>query len=241
MMTYALIATLCLAPCQDADKPTEMVGRMLAKYSKATTLTGEITWTQQVKESSIVTKTTLQFDLPSKLYIRQERGGASSKGMFVVSDGTTFSYPVPPDLPSKLGERLSESVMLGGKSQTVRDIYSVISKSLIDRSLPLDVSIGRLEDLKFLRSQWVTMEVSGTATIDNNEITIIKGQWRPYGQAPPSGTYEMWLTKGDELRRYVQREKLEIDRVGLVEVVGIWDCKLVVDGKPDPDLFVIKK
>jgi len=240
-VTYAFVAALCLLPLQEADKPTELVGRMLAKYAKATSLTAEITWTQQVKDSSIVTKTALQLEAPSKLYIRQDRTGASAKSVFVVSDGTTFSYPVPPDLPSRPGERLSEAVSVGGRNQSFKDIYGVVSKALIDRSLPLDVAISRLEDLKFLRTQWVTMEISGTATIDNNEITIIKGQWRPYGQAPTSGTYEMWLTKTDELRRYVQREKLEIERIGLVEVVGIWDCKLVIDGKPDPDLFVIKK
>jgi hypothetical protein len=242
MTQFVCFLTLFAAQqAKPVDQPAQIVSRMLAKYAKATSLTGEIVWTQQLKDTSIVTKTVIQFESPSKLYIGQERTGSDGKSVYVVSDGTQFSYPVPPDLPARPGERLFEPVQLGNKAQSFRDIYGVVSRSLLDRSLPHDVAIARLEDLKFLREQWVTMEKSATAKVGDEELVVIRGSWRAYGSAPASGTYEMWISPSDELRRYVLRERLEIEQMGIVDVVGIWDCKLVIDGKPNPELFVVKK
>jgi hypothetical protein len=237
-----------------AEGAAELVGKMLRNYDSAQTLTGTIRFTQSVQNVSIVIDTNLQWAKPAKLFIRQDRRSSDPRTYFVTSDGKTFSYDLPEDRAGAPGERLFEPVSQPGRTLDYRDIYAAASRSLGDRSAPIDIAICRTEDLKFIRGQWATMEFAEKPGPDG--VRVIVGDWRQYANAPASGSFEMWITDDGDLKKYVQRETFQPEasaldekfrphpvplNVGPLQITSVWDVNLKVNGAPDPSLFKVIK
>lgn len=236
MIWMALTLATTLQPGPTA---AESMSKMLRRYADLPTLTGSITMTQRVGTATAIIKTQLQYERPSKLFIRQDLQSSTPQTWIVTSDGSTFSYNVPNDRPGRPGERLIEKVTSGGRLLEYQDIYAVASRSLGDRSLPLDIAISRLDDLKYLRDQWATL---GFIDPQPQGLIAIGGQWREYKTAPASGTFEIWVDKDGNLRRYIQRETLKpLPNAEPHLVTTVWDVDLVPNGKPNADLFRVLK
>lgn len=240
-MIATLLSSLVLsqAAAQDAQpSAAQIVGKMLAYYNDAKSMTGTITMTQSMMNQSTIYDSILQFELPSKLYLKQTHR-ATGRTTLVTSDGRAFSYNLPKHLQNLGGkdERLLEAVQQGGRALKVRDIYRASVESLADRSVPLDIAIGHPEDLKFIRSQWSTVAYQGKDKIGEESVHVIGGRWREYGDAPPSGTYKLVINEKHELRRYILHEALGVPGQGVQEVVTVWEVKLAKDGKPDVNAF----
>jgi len=215
-----------------------LVSRMLAKYVAAKRLRGQIIFLQRMDEKSLRTVTDLQADWPSKLMIRQVQNGTRPVASVVTSDGTTFSYPVPEDLASRANERLVESVEQIGQRLDFRRIYAITGRSIIDRSSALDIVIGRLDDLKFLRNQWATLTEMEGANVPN--CRSVGGQWREYGNAAVSGSYQMWIDANANLRRFALTESIAIQAGQPPKrIVSQWDVDVVVDGPVDAAMFTV--
>ncbi|HZH97804.1 MAG TPA: hypothetical protein VEX38_02430 [Fimbriimonadaceae bacterium] len=251
-MTTALIAAAlslsALSPQGgQAQQPSgsEIVGKMLAHYYGANTATGKIKLTQSMMNHSVVIETTLQFEKPSKLYIKQVQTGKSGQRTWLVtSDGKSFAYDPPSVVISRKPIRLMEAVQQNDKTLDVRDIYRAIVESLGDRSAPLDVVIGRREDLEFLQHQLATVRYAGRDKVGETEVNVITGDWREYGAAPVSGTYQMLITDAGELKRYARKETLAVamgngQSLPPQDVLTVWDVDVQVNGKPDPALFKV--
>jgi hypothetical protein len=213
---------------------------MFAKFAGAQTLTGRIVLTQGAMNQSGQLVTEVQYERPSKLFIRQTKG-TSSTSVTVASDGKLFTYPAPKLPWQSEGTRLFESVKVRDKTLTIGDIYSASGLSLIDRCAPLDIAIGRKEDLDFLRRQWATLEYKGTADRSGETVHVIMGSWRDYGNAPVTGQFRMLLSQDAELREYAVSEGVNIPDLGTrTTVMSVWDVKLQINGKPDPALFKVR-
>ncbi|HRF59935.1 MAG TPA: hypothetical protein PLH94_08485 [Fimbriimonadaceae bacterium] len=229
---------LAMAP-QPQPTAAETVSKMLRRYSDLSSLTGSITMTQRVGSATAVIKTQLQYERPSKLFIRQDLQSSTPQTWIVTSDGATFSYNVPNDRPGRPGERLIEKVATAGRVLNFQDIYAVASRSLGDRSFPTDIAISRLDDLRYLRDQWATL---GFVDPQPQGLTAVGGQWREYKTAPASGTFEIWVDKEGNLRRYIQRETVKpLPNAETQFVTTVWDVDFVPNGKPNPDLFQVLK
>jgi hypothetical protein len=169
-----------------------------------------------------------------------------------------FSYDAPENLPGS-NRRLTESVKqilpdkftVDSKGNRVpdfvnfdiRQIYAVGAGSLGDRSVPLDIAIGRREDLAHDNLQWVTVDINGKVKVNDVEGTSIVGKWRPYGDAANdprqiSAHYEMVISEDGKLLRYTIFQPIEGGQGS--QLVLNWDVDLKVGGKPDPDLFKLK-
>lgn len=215
-----------------------LVSKMLAYYSDSETLTGTIM--MQVKDSagSVTVTTKLQYEKPSKLYIRQQKSTGDHRTWLVVSNGKHFSYNVPMsvqnDDPSK---RLVEPVKVGDVTLTLKDIYAASAQGLGDRSAALDIAISNLEDLRYLRNQWKTVEYKGETEYEDAKVHVVMGQWRAYGSAPVQGQYRMYITDTGELKQFARSETLGDGTGVAIPLTTIWDVKLVKNGKPDPKLF----
>lgn len=251
-MLSLCVAVALLMPQESA---ADLVGRMLRHYDGGSSLTGTIRMVQSVQNVSIGIETYVQWEKPSKLFIRQDRKNSEARSFFVTSDGTNFSYDLPEERIGVPGERLIEQVTQAGRQLTYREIYAVASRSLADRSAPLDIAIARTDDLKYIRNQWASLETLDREVPDG--IKAVGGSWRLYAGTPASGTYEMWIEESTgSLKRYIHRETFQPDattldgkfktkklnlNVGPITITTVWDVDLKVGGMPDSALFKVIK
>ena len=197
---------LALLPILVADDPNisagSVISEMLAKYSKAQTFAGAINFVQDAGDVKATVTTKLQMKRISKLYIRQERKNSDPFVWLITSDGSRFSYNEP--MEGKFaGGRLMESVrQVNGVVLDYKGIYAACALSLGDRSAATDIIFSRIEDLKYLRNQWATLDFVKPKEKLPDGYRAIGGQWRQYGQAPVSGTWMMWIDANANLKRY---------------------------------------
>jgi hypothetical protein len=233
-----LLAALVMQnPAQNPGPPVNpaaLVGKMLAFYNDAKSLTGRITLTQSANGVSGTVETFLQFEAPNKLYIRQQKSTGDRPVYLVVSNGKRFAY----DSPIRDGKRLVEEVNPDPRVVfTYREIYAAASAGLADRSTPLDIAIGRREDLAFLRNQWATVTHKGMAKYGEESVHVISGDWRPYREANAEGQYRMYITETGELRQFALAETIRPAGGQPIQAMSTWNVKLTKNGKPDPALF----
>ena len=216
-----------------------LVQKMIEYYNDAATMTGTIVMTTKVGDESLSITTNLQFEKPSRIYVRQQKSLGDKRVWLIVSDGKLFAYDAPGlaawEDPKK---RLAEPVTYLGVKKTFRDIYAVGATGLGDRSTPLDIAIGRTEDLKYVRDQWRSVNYRGKSTHLGQEVNVVMGEWRPYGNAEVQGQYRMLITPGGELKEFARSEMVKPQGAPQAfNVVTTWAVNLKKDDRPDPNLW----
>lgn len=248
MLTHTIaLLTVCICHPQDAPDAKKLIEKMLARYHDAKTLTGTIKLTVTAAGGSAKMDTALQFERPAKFYLSQQKNVANpdpetpSKWL-VTSDGQMFSYNIPNDqYESAPGLRLGEPVFntRTKTTHTIATIYGASSKSIGDRSMPLDVAVGGQPDLLYRIGQWQTRSVKGKKMIGDISTYLVSGSYRPYASAEPVGTYQMAISEEGDLLQYVEEQYVAVDGRDPVKVHSQWDVQLKVDGKVDPTLFKV--
>ncbi len=248
-----LIAVVIAAQAQGGQVPqaaptetaVQIVEKMLAKYAGATTLTGTVSFVQSAEGRSIKSETQLQYEKPSKIYLRQIfQSSSEQRDLMLVSDGTVFTYDKP---EGTLGRpRFRENVTQNRRQQTIQELYTAERLSLVDRSPLIDIAIGRTQDLRDVLGQWANMKVHSVVKLKDREIeaTAIVGNYRDNADAPLSGNFEIYITSDYEVVRYVTKyvTLVTTDKGQRnVEVQTIWDSTLKVNSKVDPALFRVLK
>lgn len=217
-----------------------LVSKMLAHYNNAKTLVGTIRMVQTAGNKQAMVTTEFQAEWPAKLYLRQElKASYGGDTWLVTSDGLVFSYDPPVGVE---GRRLAENVQHERGTHDVRTIYAAVVKSIYDRSTPLDIIVGRTEDLRYRNYQWVNVTIQGETQIGEDTVTVIGGRWREYGAAPASGTYTMMIDAQHRLRRFSIVEKVAVNAGGqqiVQDVDTTWDVNIVKDGPVKQELFKV--
>ncbi len=245
-MIASLVALLVLSPVQEqAPRPTAgaVISKMLARYSGLNSLTGGIRLTVSAMGESTSVDTTLAYEKPSLVYLKQVLNTKEPKMWLVVSDGKHFSYPKPPNLPGET-DRLMEAVNQKGVIQTCQDIYSAGATSLRDREAPLDIAFGRRPDLQVRRAQWATFGMLGREQVRGIDAYVVGGDWREYRAAPVSATYKMWISEAGDLLRYQESGLVAIPvqsrgNAPTAQVVSTWEVNLKPNAETDHKLYVM--
>ena len=246
MITTAIALLVALqAPAQTQDaaqakSPVALLSKMLARYHDAKSVAGTIKMTQTVKDVTLVTDTTVQFDRPSKLFLKQTRGGAEPRQWLITSDGKYFSYDRPND--TSFGRsRYVELVTQHDVSQKIDDIYAAGQKSLGDLNPMLDAVMGESVRLKLVTGQWENLVYRGRVKVRGKEVDAISGQYRDNPASPISGTVELYLTDDGDFFRYVLQQNMSFPQVSqeTFHVVTIWDSDLKLDKPTDPALYKV--
>ncbi len=237
-MHALIIGLVALTP--QTETPAQVVSKMIAHYYAAKTLVGTIVLNQRAGGKQITITTQLQVQTPNKVYLLQKLNASYGQtDWLVTSDGNSFTYDPPRGIE---GKRLMESCWQNGVAFTHRNIYQAVVDSIGDRSTPLDLIIGRKEDLEYRRLQWATLNKIGDSKLGETAVTVIGGNLRDYGKAPVSGQYEMYIDGQGQLLRYVERESVAV-RVNKQDVVqpveSVWDVNVVIDGPVDQSLFKV--
>lgn len=238
-MMHALICGLAVISAQ-TETPAQLVSKMIAHYYSAKTLVGTIEMSQRAGTKQVNISTQLQMQAPNKLYLQQKLSAAYGQTLWLVtSDGNSFTYDPPRGIE---GKRLMESCWQNGIAFTHRSIYQAIVDSIGDRSTPLDLVMGRKEDLEFRRNQWATLDKIGDTKLGETEVTVVGGSLRDYGKAPISGQYEMYIDGKGQLLRYVEHESVavRVNKQDVIQAVDtIWDVNIAVDAPVEPSLFKV--
>lgn len=239
---------MLLAFAQGGNQPAPaapIITKMMARYKQAKSMVGTITQTAEAGGQSARIVTDVQYERPSLLYIRQTEQAGRNRVWTTSSTGQAVSYDQPQDQGPQLGRRLVERQVsdLDGKVQTVEDVYhSMASHSLGDKSVPLDLAIGNTNDLIKLKGSLATLVNKGKVKLGEEETNLIVGGWREGPQALVSATYEMYITDEGELRRFVYKQDVLLEKGSApLHMVVTWDCDFKVDAKPDPSVFKIYK
>ncbi len=256
-MTTLVFALALVLPAQEPAKVSAsgLIGKMFAKYATAETLLAKIRLTQSTTGASVTIDTDFQSEKPSKLYIRQTKGGQEPRSWLVTSDGVLFSYDNPNGKSGGFfgADRFMENVHVQDSVdglnirrdifQTNKEIYVAARKSLGDRNAVMDILIGRSDDLRVLANQWFQFGMQGKTKINDVEVyKIIGGYIGPAGNTV-SGSFELYIKEDGEFVRYVTKEKMTFTQVTqqTFEVVSTWDASILVNAKVNASLFTVLK
>jgi hypothetical protein len=257
-MMIALTAFLAIS--QASNDGAAKISAMLGNYYNAPVIVGKIVKTQTTKEypdiKAVIT-TELQLDRKNhRLYLMQDMkrvNAADNRKWIVTANGKVVTYDRPNGaerLDSK--KRLAENQVFEGKQLNIGDVYALSSKSLGDRSLPLDVIIGRIEDLRYVKGQLATIDKTRTETLSGESYTVVNGKWRDYETAPVTGYYEMWIDEKNNLKRFIHQETIGAREqpkkekgetittspwVGSATVITTWELDVKTDAPLNEKLF----
>ncbi|RYG48404.1 hypothetical protein EON79_04535, partial [bacterium] len=147
--TMIVAALLALSPLQEAPSAGPIISKMMAHYAGAFTAQGTIVTTQSAKNVSVVTQTGFAMSKPNRLRISQTRNGSQGGKWLVVSDGNKVSYDRPKGVfgPARFSDPTEP---------TLPEVYTAVLDSLGEKSIPLDILIGRSNDLQTFRGILVT-------------------------------------------------------------------------------------
>ena len=227
-----------------AEKPVpgKLITKMFARYANATTVIGTIAMTQTANGVSVHTRSELQFDRPSKLYLRQVRDGALAGQWLVTSDGSYWSYDRPDTVdPHLMPPREVELVSQNHKTQTVPDLIDAASHSLGDLNAIIISAVSSKTRLKAMISQWSDLTYQGEATVGNQNLHRIVGAYHNIPSAPQSGDIELLINNEGDFVRYKVHQRLSFPKVSAetVEVTTIWESDLKVGGPTNSALYKV--
>jgi len=249
-VTLSLVGMMAQSPAGQTPQTPQastILGEMFKKYYASKSTAGTIVMTQVYDKHTYTVTTQFQFDRKYKIYIKQVSSHQPPDVWVTSSTGQYFCYDVPQELANLVktgwvnGDRLVESQTFEGKLMEIGEVYHAASKSLGDRSVPLDTAISHKDDLSYIRNQWKTMTVTGTSTYKNEPVYVIAGDWRPYLTAEVRGKYKMLVSMGNELKQYSITEVVALGKAPPKPITTTWDVDIKLDATTDPSLYKIYK
>ena len=222
-------------------KPGALIGLAFKKYHDTQSLAGTVRLTQTAQSVTVVIDTQVAYDRPSKVLIRQQKGGSQPQNCLAVSDGRYFWYDKPAGVYGP--PRLQEPVAQHQTIQTLDQMYSAASRGLADRSAVLDIIFARNEDLREVKSHWANLHFNGTAQIRNHEVQLIEGDYCAIPGQDPNGAFQIALTDTGELMRYIVKERYAVpgQESQTVEVTSTWDVNVKLGAVNDPAIYAVRR
>lgn len=217
------------------DTPAgQLIKKMVDHYASAKSLSAKIKLTQSARGFSITIDSTVAFDQPDRMLIRQVKTGGNPGSWLVISDGKTFSYPKPENIngPSRFVENVNQ---LAGH-QDVREMYGVSGTTIPDRSAVLDVLFGRAEDMEMYYPRWRGFKFGQPIKIRGVECQVVEGDYCDNADNQPTGKFTLAITADGDLLRYTTTNKYQApsDPPQVVEVLSVWDVDAKINvANPD--------
>ena len=246
-MTTLLISLLvglqgpAVEPPSGEPSAGPLISKMFARYAAAKSLAGDINMSQTADGHTVAVRTELQYQEPGKVFIRQTRKSSQPRAWLVTSDGVHFSYDRPQGVLG-LKNRFLDAVESRQGPMSVRDIYLAVSLSLGDKSAPLDIAFGRVEDLRVIKALWGNLTVAGQTDFNGKKVNLVHGGFRESFGGPLIGSLELLISDTGDLVRMKTVQTLVYGNVTQPITVGtFWDVNLTVDGEVNDALFTVVK
>lgn len=243
-MILAAIAAILPAQAAEPVLPiTALVSNMFRKYSGASVIQAVVKTTASDGAGTVTVDTTLQFERPSKVYLQQvEKSGRRSNTYFIVSDGKNFMYPSPGQSLPDPSRYLTDPVLaLDGVTYDVGAIVATGSMGIAERSPVIDIFTGRNVDMADVRATWASIRDGGAVQFGGKPARRATGSWRRNGNAPATGTFEIFLSEDADLLGYRIVEYLGRVRGRDARLTITYTVDARVNGTADQSLFSLSR
>jgi hypothetical protein len=238
---FVLLPAAQAAPVVAEPSAGPLISKMFLRYATAKSLAGGIEMNQTADGHTVNIRTEVQYQEPSKVFIRQTRTSSQPRAWLVTSDGVHFSYDRPQGVLG-LKNRFMDLVDSRQGPMSVRDIYLAVSLSLGDKSAPLDIAFGRTDDLRVIKALWGNLTIAGQTDFKGKKVNLIHGGFRESFGGPLIGSLELLISDEGDLLRMKTVQTLVYGNVTQPITVGtLWDVNLVVDGPVNDTLFTVVK
>ncbi|MBS1719640.1 MAG: hypothetical protein JST35_04240 [Armatimonadetes bacterium] len=234
LLTYALQG-------QETVPSGPLVSKVFARYYNAPTLIAEIKCRVVAGNEAQEFRTEVNIERPSKLCIRQARLTPNPKSWLITANGKVATYDAPENGVSAV-KRLSEPMCdePGARISKVNQVYGVAGAQLGDKSTPLDIIIGHIEDLRVIQTQWARMDKQAQP-IEFNGIKAYRvgGAWQEARDVPTPARFSFIVDAEGKMYQYNwEAEYTDVGEKGRVVKVRIqWDITSDFEKKPNPKVF----
>lgn len=265
-MINGLFIAMAMAAPQGEMTGDEVISKVLAKYSSATTFVGEFKMIQTAQNKQVVIESKIAAEKPNKIYVSQKSDNVDPKNWLVAGDGTKFMY----DSPWRPGsvferQRIAEPLTYVDKADgqpkvlKLNDIFVATKKSLGDAISPfLEISMQSPDSMTSLRAfvkRLAKIKKAADKTLEDGTAVYSVTGLIQFGIADMAqkgisvqedysavGKFEMLITKDFDLREVKINETMAISVPDSnlpvqVSVVTRWVGKIDLGAKPDQKLF----
>lgn len=231
-MISLLLPVLALQQAQPETPdltPAQFLSKVIFRYAEAKTLTGSIKCVSTGAGNRVEVLTTFAFERPSKVFLRQVRGGAVPEDSTITSDGKKFSYDAPYDYKQTTNERLMELVWKEGQKSpmSIGEIVQIGQRRLPDYSQPLWLMMSYRVDLEFMRGCWGKVSFQKK----DKDLIIVGGAYKEYPLAAETGTWQLAATPEGDLTGYSIAMPMS-DGKREIMLQNVW----TVDAKINPEI-----
>ncbi|MFM9873651.1 MAG: hypothetical protein ACKVQS_09335 [Fimbriimonadaceae bacterium] len=156
--------------------PAQILSEAMEHYYNAGNMSGTISTT--LSEGTVVQKiqTQLQFSSPDRLYFEQTPASDPSAKILAISNGTHLVYPSPEEFDSRVTKRpyfVEPIIQKNGGLMTIQTMYSIFSRAVVDRSIPLEIAIGRDKDLQVIARLLSNFSDGGVRSYNGEDVNVV--------------------------------------------------------------------
>lgn len=207
---------------------------MIERYQNKLCASGTIVWTVTSPQDSMKVKTDLQYLSPAKVFINQQSiGGAQSKRKFLISDGQRFVYQIKnTDKVHSNSDTFTEPIRepRTGKLLTKDEVYIIGAKGLLDNYIPLDIVMGRPDNLAHLdRLIAKGLQDGGRADVNGQTCRVLKGRLSTKYDEVPSIDFTVSISAENDLVQMQTVERYKVDNGQTVAILMTWDVNVKVN------------
>lgn len=244
----AVVASFVLAgsAISEQERAAVLLGEVWARYAAAPSLDGTLRthiFENGRQISTIDTRLSFVREGAGRIFIKQEYWKLSDPAgtreeYLVTGDGQYLSYNMPFQTFNReehQHRRLTEEI--GGTDASVGGQYAIVVNSIKDRSVPLDIAIGRDADLEVLKKTWGEIRLVEDATAPDGAKVIV-GKFALYPESGYIGDFRMVVSEQNDLLMY------ETQLVWLIEgmhipVRTVYEVDLKVGANIPPERFKV--
>ncbi|MBL8049475.1 MAG: hypothetical protein JNJ45_12420 [Chthonomonas sp.] len=224
-------------PAETQQTPGQFLSKVIFRYAEAKTIQGSFKCVSTANGLRVEVNSAVAIERPSKVYLRQVRGGAVPEDTVITSDGKKFSYDAPIELKNTRGERLMEFVWKEGAKapMSVGEVVQIGQQRLPDYSAPLWLMMSYRIDLEFLRGCWGKVAWQQ----ESNGLLSVGGTYKEYPLATEAGTWQLWATPEGDLKRYALSVPI-VEGGRQITVSNVWTIDVKLNAEVAPETFKLK-
>lgn len=241
-MIPSLVLCAVVSGRSPVEQPAEAIERVIKANSNQLCAKGKISLLVKSSQDSLKVNTDFQYLSPNKVYIRQDSLGKSRRYTLLVSDGKSFVYS-PQQLtqvPAKT-DFIAEPVRdAKGDLLVVRDMYTVAQTFFIDRSIPLDIVMGRVDNSMHLSKILTDLKFGEDVVVGEEKLKTINGLMRVDYNSPAAIPFQMVIGE-NKIYQMVTKESFVDDSKRTQIITFNWTVDYALNDEKvlDEKLFVL--
>lgn len=236
MISLAFALAMSVQPIGSSAEQT--LSDCIKHYYYAGNISGTIVATLKDRGRSANIMTRLQISSPNRLFLEQYSSINPKLRVRAISDGTRYAYPAPQPTDPNMDKTtyLVEPVLQNnGYLMDYRAMYAIISETVVDRSVPLEIAIGRDVDLKTLNSLLSNLKDGGVREYNGESVSVVIGQIKPYPSSPGKLNCAFFINPLGDLRFFKVQGVLKDATNKEIPVETEWQVQLKVNDKDSID------